>query len=205
MFRKGRAEALSYLSNRKKMLKIYTKTGDNGSTSLLGGTRLPKDHIKIEAFGSVDELNAWIGILTDVSGNESRKSFLKEIQDRLFTIGSTLASEEEYNKSKLPELYESDIEVLEKAIDAYNEEIPPLRSFVLPGGHLLVSQTHVARTVCRRAERQVIRLSHEEDIEPIIIKYLNRLSDYLFVLSRKITHEQKTEEVAWRPRKKVDF
>jgi cob(I)alamin adenosyltransferase len=201
MFRKGRAEAPANLLNRKKMLKIYTKTGDNGSTSLMGGTRLPKDHIKIEAFGSVDELNAWIGMLTEVSGNESRKSFLKEIQDRLFTIGSTLASEEEYNKSKLPELYESDIEVLEKAMDEYNEEIPPLRSFVLPGGHILVSQTHVARTVCRRAERQVIKLSHEEEVEPIIIKYLNRLSDYLFVLSRKITQEQKTEEVAWRPRK----
>jgi cob(I)alamin adenosyltransferase len=183
------------------MSKIYTKTGDNGSTSLVGGTRLPKDHIKIEAFGSVDELNAWIGVLSDVSENESRKSFLKEIQDRLFTIGSTLASEEEYNKSKLPELYESDIEVLENAMDEYNEEIPPLRSFVLPGGHTLVSQTHVARTVCRRAERHVIRLSHEEAVEPLIIKYLNRLSDYLFVLSRKITHEQKTEEVAWRPRK----
>ena len=183
------------------MSKIYTKTGDNGSTSLVGGTRLPKDHIKIEAYGSVDELNAWIGVLADAPENESRKSFLKEIQDRLFTIGSTLASEAEYNKSKLPELFESDIEVLEKAMDSYNEQIPTLRAFVLPGGHSLVSLTHVARTVCRRSERQVIRLSHEEEVEPLIIKYLNRLSDYLFVLSRKITQEQNTEEIVWKPRK----
>lgn len=182
------------------MSKIYTKTGDKGTTSLIGGTRLPKDHIKIEAYGSVDELNAWIGVLADAPENKSRNAFLKEIQDRLFTIGAELASEPEQHKKKLPELFESDIEVLEKEMDEYNEVIPTLRAFVLPGGHPLVSFAHVARTVCRRSERQVISLSHNEEVNPLIIKYLNRLSDYLFVLSRKITQEQNAPEIAWKPR-----
>ncbi len=182
------------------MSKIYTKTGDKGTTSLIGGTRLPKDHIKIEAYGSVDELNAWIGVLADAPENKERNAFLKEIQDRLFTIGAELASEPEQNKKKLPELFETDIEILEKEMDVYNETVPTLRAFVLPGGHPLVSFAHVARTVCRRSERQVIRLSHEEDVNPLIIKYLNRLSDYLFVLSRKITEEQNAPEIAWKPR-----
>jgi cob(I)alamin adenosyltransferase len=182
------------------MSKIYTKTGDKGTTSLIGGTRLFKDHIKIEAYGSVDELNAWIGVLADAHENKERNAFLKEIQDRLFTIGAELASEPEQNKKKLPELFESDIVVLEKEMDSYNEVIPTLRAFVLPGGHPLVSFTHVARTVCRRSERQVITLSHNEDVNPLIIKYLNRLSDYLFVLSRKITQEQNAAEIAWKPR-----
>jgi cob(I)alamin adenosyltransferase len=182
------------------MSKIYTKAGDKGSTSLIGGTRLPKDHIKIEAYGSVDELNAWIGVLADAPENLERKAFLKEIQDRLFTIGAELASEPERNKKKLPELFETDVELLEKEMDIYNESIPTLRAFLLPGGHSLVSFTHVARTVCRRAERQVIRLSHLEDVNVLIVKYLNRLSDYLFVLSRKTTQEQNAPEVAWKPR-----
>jgi cob(I)alamin adenosyltransferase len=182
------------------MSKIYTKTGDKGTTSLIGGTRLSKDHIKIEAYGSVDELNAWIGVLADAHENKERNAFLKEIQDRLFTIGAELASEPEQNKKKLPELFESDIVVLEKEMDSYNEVIPTLRAFVLPGGHPLVSFAHVARTVCRRSERQVITLSHNEDVNPLIIKYLNRLSDYLFVLSRKITQEQNAPEIAWKPR-----
>jgi cob(I)alamin adenosyltransferase len=182
------------------MSKIYTKTGDKGTTSLIGGTRLSKDHIKIEAYGSVDELNAWIGVLADAPENKERNAFLKEIQDRLFTIGAELASEPEQNKKKLPELFESDIVVLEKEMDSYNEVIPTLRAFVLPGGHPLVSFAHVARTVCRRSERQVITLSHNEDVNPLIIKYLNRLSDYLFVLSRKITQEQNAPEIAWKPR-----
>jgi cob(I)alamin adenosyltransferase len=182
------------------MSKIYTKTGDKGTTSLIGGTRLPKDHIKIEAYGSVDELNAWIGVLADAPENKERNAFLKEIQDRLFTIGAELASETDQNKQKLPELFESDIEVLEKKMDLYNEVIPTLRAFVLPGGHSLVSFAHVARTVCRKSERQVITLSHNEEVNPLIIKYLNRLSDYLFVLSRKITQEQNAPEIAWKPR-----
>lgn len=174
--------------------------GDKGHTSLIGGTRLPKDHIKIEAYGSVDELNAWIGVLADAPENMERNAFLKEIQDRLFTIGAELASEPEQNKKKLPELFDADVELLETEMDKYNEEIPALRAFVLPGGHPLVSFSHVARTVCRRAERQVIGLAHNEEVNPLIIKYLNRLSDYLFVLSRKITQEQNAPEIAWKPR-----
>lgn len=182
------------------MPKIYTKTGDKGLTSLVGGTRLSKGHIKIEAYGTVDELNAWIGLLSDLPENLHRRALLKEIQDRLFTVGADLASEPEQTRKRLPELFESDIELLEKAMDEYTEIIPPLRAFVLPGGHPAVSQTHVARTVARRAERQVIRLSEEEEVNPLIVKYLNRLSDFLFVLSRKITHETDSEEISWKPR-----
>ncbi|MFN3849322.1 MAG: cob(I)yrinic acid a,c-diamide adenosyltransferase [Spirosomataceae bacterium] len=181
-------------------MKIYTKTGDRGMTSLVGGTRVSKGDLKIESYGTVDELNAWIGVLRDLPVNESRKDLLKEIQDRLFTIGADLASEAEQTKKKIPDLLETDIELLEKQMDEMNEVIPPLRAFVLPGGHQSVSFTHVARTVCRRAERLVIRLSDLEEPNPLIIKYLNRLSDFLFVLSRKVTQELGTEEVAWKPR-----
>jgi cob(I)alamin adenosyltransferase len=180
--------------------KIYTKTGDKGMTSLIGGTRISKDHLKIETYGTVDELNAWIGVLRDMPENISRKDILKEIQDRLFTLGADLAAEPEQTKKKIPDLFDADIALLEKEMDSMNEEIPPLRAFVLPGGHQSVSFAHVARTVCRRAERHVIRLSREEEVNPLIIKYLNRLSDYLFVVSRKITQELGTEEVAWKPR-----
>lgn len=182
------------------MPKIYTKGGDKGETSLVGGTRISKDHDKIEAYGTVDELNAWIGVLADAPENEGRTALLREIQDRLFTLGAELASEPEQSRKKLPELFESDIELLEKEIDRYTEVIPPLRAFVLPGGHSLVSLAHVARTVARRAERQAIRLSRSEPVNPLIIKYLNRLSDYLFVLSRKITQEQNSPEISWKPR-----
>ncbi len=182
------------------MSKIYTKTGDKGMTSLVGGTRISKDHLKIETYGTVDELNSWIGVLRDSPENASRKDILKEIQDRLFTLGADLAAEPEQTKRKIPDLFESDIELLEREMDKMNEEIPPLKAFVLPGGHQSVSFAHVARTVCRRAERHVIRLSREEEVNPMIIQYLNRLSDYLFVVSRKITQELQTEEVAWKPR-----
>lgn len=182
------------------MIKIYTKTGDKGQTSLVGGTRVSKADLKIESYGTVDELNSWIGVLRDAPENHSRRDLLKEIQDRLFTVGAELASEPEQNRKKLPELFESDIELLEKEMDAYSTEIPPLRAFVLPGGHQTVSFAHVARTVARRAERICIRLGETEEVDPLVIKYLNRLSDYLFVLSRKITHEQNTEEVTWKPR-----
>jgi cob(I)alamin adenosyltransferase len=181
-------------------MKIYTKTGDKGKTSLVGGTRVSKGDLKIESYGTVDELNSWIGVLRDLEVNHSRRDLLKEIQDRLFTIGADLASEPEQTKKKIPDLFESDIELLEKQMDEMNEVIPPLRAFVLPGGHQAVSFAHVARTVCRRAERLVIRLNEAEEVNPLIIKYLNRLSDYLFVLSRKITQELGTEEVAWKPR-----
>jgi cob(I)alamin adenosyltransferase len=181
-------------------MKIYTKTGDKGTTSLVGGTRLSKAHIRIDAYGTVDELNAHIGLLSDQPINEGRRDLLKEIQDRLFTIGSHLASEANLPNKKLPDRHEGDSELLEKEMDNMDEVLPPLRAFVLPGGHASVSITHVARTVCRRAERAIILLHEQEPVEEIIIRYLNRLSDYLFVLSRKITQELGAEEVTWKPR-----
>ena len=181
-------------------MKIYTKTGDKGMTSLVGGTRISKASLRIDTYGTIDELNSWIGLLRDQSVNELRRDFLKEIQDRLFTIGSELASEIDQKKKKIPDLHESDIELLEKEMDKMDLEIPPLRAFVLPGGNQAVSFTHLARTVCRRAERLVIALSETAEANSLIIRYLNRLSDYLFVLSRKITQEIGSEEVAWKPR-----
>lgn len=182
------------------MAKIYTKGGDKGETSLFGGTRISKNHVKLDAYGTVDELNAWMGVLYDAPENERRKEILKEIQDRLFTLGAELASEPSKENNKLPHIFESDIEILEKEIDVYTESLPPLRHFVLPGGNQTASFCHVTRTVARRAERMVVKLSDTEAVNPLIIKYLNRLSDYLFVLSRKITQEQNAEELVWKPR-----
>lgn len=181
-------------------MKIYTKTGDKGKTSLIGGTRLSKAHIRIDAYGTVDELNSYIGLLRDQPVNENRRELLKEIQDRLFTIGSHLASEPEQTKKILPDLVENDTALLEKEMDQIDAKVPPLRSFVLPGGHQSVSFGHIARTVCRRAERAVIALEQEEEVEEIVIRYLNRLSDYLFMLCRMMTYELKIEEVTWKPR-----
>jgi cob(I)alamin adenosyltransferase len=181
-------------------MKIYTKTGDKGQTSLLGGTRISKSHPRIEAYGTIDELNSYIGLVRDQAVNESRKDLLKEIQDRLFTIGSHLAADPERNTKKVPDLLPTDIELLEQAMDMMDAELPELRFFVLPGGHQAVSFCHLARTVCRRAERLVIAFSEEVVIEEMIIKYLNRLSDYLFVLSRKMAQELGAEEISWKPR-----
>lgn len=182
-------------------LRIYTKTGDKGETSLIGGTRLPKHHIRIEAYGNVDELNSWVGLLRDQPIGEGSIKTLLEIQDRLFTIGSQLASDPgKLSKMKLPDVKEADIVLLEKEIDAMEETLPPMKSFVLPGGHPVVSYCHVARCVCRRAERSVLRLAQNEKTEPLIYKYLNRLSDYLFVLSRKLAHDLSAPETPWVPR-----
>ena len=183
-------------------LKIYTKTGDKGLTSLIGGTRLPKQHIRIEAYGTVDELNSHIGLLRDVVENKEKKELLVSIQDRLFTMGSHLAADPEKNKMKLPDLFEEDIIVLEKAIDEMNEKLPEMKSFVLPGGHVHVSYCHIARCVCRRAERAVLRLAENEKVEEIHYKYLNRLSDYLFMLCRWLSHELNAEEIPWKPKSK---
>ena len=183
------------------ILKIYTKTGDKGETSLIGGTRLPKHHIRIEAYGNVDELNSWIGLLRDQPIEKNHINVLLEIQDRLFTIGSLLASDpEKTSKMKLPEISEGDIQLLEKEIDAMEEKLPPMKSFVLPGGHTTVSYCHLARCVCRRAERSVLRVAENEKVEELVYKYLNRLSDYLFVLSRKLAQDLKAEETPWVPR-----
>jgi cob(I)alamin adenosyltransferase len=182
-------------------LRIYTKTGDKGETSLIGGTRLPKHHIRIEAYGNVDELNSWVGLLRDQPVDAESIKILLEIQDRLFTIGSLLASDPEKSiKMKLPEIKEEDIVLLEKQIDVMEEKLPPMKSFVLPGGHTLVSYCHVARCVCRRAERSVLRVAENEKVEELVYKYLNRLSDYLFVLSRKLAHDLNAPETPWVPR-----
>ncbi|MGD1840761.1 MAG: cob(I)yrinic acid a,c-diamide adenosyltransferase [Thermonemataceae bacterium] len=181
-------------------MKIYTKTGDRGKTSLIGGTRVNKSHVRIEAYGTVDELNSYIGLLRDQAVNTPRKSLLKEIQDRLFTIGALLASDPDKNTQKVPDLLESDVNLLEEEIDQMNEALPPLKSFILPGGHTAVSFGHIARCVCRRAERITIRLSEESEVEEIVIKYLNRLSDYLFTLCRKMHQELEVEELPWKPR-----
>jgi cob(I)alamin adenosyltransferase len=181
-------------------MKIYTKTGDKGQTSLIGGTRVSKDHIRIESYGTVDELNSYVGLIRDQEIAEHAKQTLVEIQDRLFTIGAILASDPEKSKMKIPELNESDIVFLETEIDAMNEILPEMRSFVLPGGHTIVSYCHIARCVCRRAERNTIRLSAESKVDDKVIKYLNRLSDYLFVLSRKLTFDLKAAEIPWKPR-----
>lgn len=181
-------------------MKIYTKTGDKGQTSLIGGTRVPKYHLRIETYGTTDELNSYIGLIKDQEIKESYKVILREVQDRLFTIGSSLASDPDKSKMKIPDLKEEDIKLLENEIDKMNEVIPPLRSFILPGGHTTVSYCHLARCVCRRAERLTVHLSENEFVDPLVIKYLNRLSDYLFVLARMLSHDLKAEEIPWKPR-----
>lgn len=183
-------------------LKIYTKTGDAGKTSLIGGTKVPKSHLRIETYGTTDELNSYIGLVGDMITDVQSKTVLKEIQDRLFTIGSSLACDPDKEPlMKMPDLKETDVELLEKEIDTMNEVLPPMKFFVLPGGHPAVSTTHVARCVCRRAERLCVNMQeHELFVDPLVIKYINRLSDYLFVLSRYIAHLLGVEEVAWKPR-----
>ncbi|MEP7251067.1 MAG: cob(I)yrinic acid a,c-diamide adenosyltransferase [Ginsengibacter sp.] len=182
--------------------KIYTKTGDDGSTSLIGGTKLLKSDLRIEAYGTVDELNSFIGLVGDHSSIADTKSALKEIQDRLFTIGSSLACDPNKNTGMhIPDLHESDVTLLESKMDAMNEDLPIMKHFVLPGGDPAVSVTHIARCVCRRAERCCVRLKTvDESVSPLIIKYLNRLSDYLFVLARFFTHKMDVPEVIWKPR-----
>lgn len=181
-------------------MKIYTKTGDKGKTSLIGGTRVAKSDVRIEAYGTVDELNSYIGLVRDQEVNRNRAAILKEIQDRLFTIGASLASDPVKSKMKTPDLHNEDVLLLEQEIDNYTSEVPPLRAFVLPGGHQSVSFCHVARCVCRRAERIAIQLQQESEVEDLVIIYLNRLSDYLFALCRIMTHELGAEEIAWKAR-----
>ena len=181
-------------------LKIYTKTGDTGTTSLIGGTRVPKHHIRIEAYGTVDELNSHIGLLRDSEIDLHSKEILIEIQDRLFTIGSLLAADPEKSKMKLPQIIQSDISLLETEIDAMEATLEPMKSFVLPGGHATVSTCHIARCVCRRAERCITHLNEISPADPLIEIYMNRLSDYLFVLSRKLSKDLKATETPWKPR-----
>jgi cob(I)alamin adenosyltransferase len=179
-------------------MKIYTKGGDQGQTSLIGGNRVLKSHPRLEAYGTVDELSSYIGSIHYELKEDEQASTLAQIQDRLFTIGSSLAADTN-SKMKLPELKESDVEHLEKQIDAMNESLPDLKYFILPGGPTPVSTCHIARCVCRRAERNVVNLLDGEAISEVLLKYLNRLSDYLFVLARKVASDKGFEETPWIP------
>ncbi len=185
-------------------LKIYTKTGDLGKTSLIGGTKVAKSNIRIEAYGTTDELNSYIGLTGDHLHHEHSKIILKEIQDRLFTIGSSLACDPEKEPlMKIPDLKEADIELLEMEMDKMNEVLTQMRSFILPGGHIAISTVHVTRCVCRRAERLCVNMKENNlFVDPLVLKYLNRLSDYLFVLARFTGHLLKVEDIPWMPRVK---
>jgi cob(I)alamin adenosyltransferase len=178
-------------------MKIYTLTGDNGTTSLSGGRRVPKHSLRVEAYGSVDELIAWIGLLRDFKENSERKELLIFIQDQLMSCAAGLAYDRENVNSKeiLPHI--DAVSVIEKEIDRMEESLPPLKNFILPGGNILVSYCQIARCVCRRAERAVIRLNEAEGSPEVINKFLNRLSDFLFVLSRKLGLEFDSEEIKW--------
>jgi cob(I)alamin adenosyltransferase len=181
--------------------KIYTKGGDLGETSLLGGTRVSKSAERVEAYGTLDELNAFIGLLRDQQISNDYKQTLLVIQDKLFVAEALVANDPLKPAEGLPQLFETDITDLETRIDIMTSEMPVLTSFILPGGHPAVSHCHIARTVCRRAERAVIRLNRTEKVDSIIIRYLNRLSDYLFVLARRIGQDEQAEEIKWPVKK----
>ena len=182
--------------------KIYTKTGDKGKTSLIGGTKVPKSHMRIESYGTVDELNSYTGLLNDYIKDEHINVLIKEIQDRLFTIGSSLACDPDKEPlMKIPDLKEEDVLLLEKEIDKMNESLPLMKSFILPGGHVAISTAHITRCICRRAERICVNMQENNlFVDALVIKYLNRLSDYLFVLARYIAHQLHVAEIAWKPR-----
>jgi len=181
-------------------MKVYTKNGDTGTTQLIGGTRVSKSSLRLESYGTIDELNSFIGLIRDQEIDERYKLQLIEIQDRLFTIGSGLASDPNKSKMKIPDLLESDIQFLEQSMDDMDKELPEMKFFVLPGGHQTVSYCHIARCVCRRAERVIISLHEHEFVSEIVFKYINRLSDYLFVISRKLSKDLNITEQPWKPR-----
>lgn len=180
--------------------KIYTKTGDKGQTGLIGGTKVSKAHLRIEAYGTVDELNSYIGLCKDLVKDNNAIKILQEVQDRLFTIGAVLACDpNKPTKMAIPDLQEADCQLLEIQIDEMEMKLPPMKSFILPGGAIAISHLHIARCVCRRAERCCVRLQETAAIEPIIIQYLNRLSDYLFVLARYTAHLLHVADIPWKP------
>lgn len=181
-------------------MKIYTKTGDQGETSLIGGTRVPKFHLRIECYGTVDELNSYVGLIQCQEIDTHAKQILKEIQDRLFTIGSSLAADPEKSRMKIPDLLLTDITLLEEEMDQMNAVLPALKNFILPGGNTVVSYCHIARCICRRAERLIVQLAAESFVDTQVTIYLNRLSDYLFVLSRSLGSAIGAEENVWLPR-----
>lgn len=182
-------------------MKIYTKTGDTGQTSLIGGTRIPKHHQRIEAYGTVDELNSWIGLIGDECGEENLKVFLRTVQHHLFDVGSNLAADPVKNKMKLPEIVESDVVAIEEWIDNMNKALPELKNFILPGGCVQVSHIHIARCVCRRAERNMTALHEMQAIDETLIRFMNRLSDFLFVMARYTAQQLQAPEIKWEPRK----
>lgn len=189
-------------------MKIYTKTGDNGTTGLFGGTRVPKHHLRIESYGTVDELNSYIGLVKDQAIDNDTKTTLIKIQNDLFTLGSMMATPSKKETLKngeqrlnIPEVDTKSVTYLEKEIDKMNEKLPKMTHFILPGGHTTVSYCHIARCVCRRAERLSVSLHQQEGINPIILTYLNRLSDFLFMLARKLSKDLSVQEVKWIPEK----
>ncbi|MGB5554297.1 MAG: cob(I)yrinic acid a,c-diamide adenosyltransferase [Flavobacteriaceae bacterium] len=190
-------------------MKIYTKTGDNGTTALFGGTRVKKHHIRIESYGTIDELNSWLGLVRDQHIDQEHIEVLINIQEKLFTIGAILATDPEKiilksgkERLNIPKISFDDITFLEKEMDRLDETLPPMTHFILPGGHPTVSYCHIARTVCRRAERLASHLHEKEPFEQEVLSYINRLSDYLFVLARKLNQELQAEEIKWIPKKK---
>lgn len=180
--------------------KVYTKTGDKGTTSLIGGTRVSKSDDRIEAYGTVDELISYIGLIRDLCKDTNVREILLEIQDRLMVGASILANDCSNCEDKIPKLFDQDVLHLENLIDKYDEEIPQLNSFILPGGHQIVSTCHIARTICRRAERRAIIVEKQVLNSEQIIKYLNRLSDFLFTLARKMSNDLKVDEIHWLPK-----
>jgi cob(I)alamin adenosyltransferase len=187
------------LCRNKTFMKIYTKTGDKGMTSLLGGNIVKKDHPRLEAYGTLDELNSWIGLLRDLVSDPETKEILLGIQDRIMVGSTLLANERKENESKLPRIREEDIAGLENKIDKMDEVLEPLKNFILPGGHTTISFCHIARTTCRRAERLAIKYLSDSDQVAILVKYLNRLSDFLFTLARKFARDLNIEENRWQP------
>ncbi|MFM7661303.1 MAG: cob(I)yrinic acid a,c-diamide adenosyltransferase [Bacteroidota bacterium] len=181
-------------------MKIYTKKGDKGKTGLIGGTRVSKSSIRIDSYGTIDELNSWLGVLRDGEIKANYKEQLIEIQDRLFTIGSSLASDPKKSAMKIPDLLNDDVVLLEKWMDEMDQELEPMRSFILPGGNQTASFCHVARCICRKAERNVVVLSENEFVSDLVLMYLNRLSDYLFILARKISKDKGASDHPWKPR-----
>ena len=183
-------------------MKIYTKTGDKGTTALFTGTRVPKHHIRIESYGTIDELNSHLGLIRDQNIDSRSKNTLVTVQDKLFTVGSILATEpKKDSRLKIPRISDEDIQLLEQEIDWMNEELPEMTHFILPGGHTTVSYCHIARTVCRRAERMISYLHEQEPVPESVLGYVNRLSDFLFVLARKLSKDLKADEVKWIPEK----
>ncbi|MFS4449552.1 cob(I)yrinic acid a,c-diamide adenosyltransferase [Maribacter sp. 2307UL18-2] len=190
-------------------MKIYTKTGDKGTTALFGGTRVAKHHIRIDSYGTVDELNSWLGLIRDQDIDVSSKETLTLIQSKLFTVGAILATDPEKmllkngkERLNIPKIVDADIELLETKMDSMDEKLPPMTHFILPGGHTTVSYCHIARTVCRRAERLVTQLHENVPVDLQVLVYLNRLSDYLFVLARKLSSDLHANEIKWIPEKK---